>query len=293
MRTFGCHVALIEDEVDHLQDRAEALPPLFTVRGLEGNGDISQGPFGAHDALGNGCFRYQECARDVAGRQSAQYAQRKRGALLGREHRMAGGEDQSQQVVVDVLVECGVTGGRLALEFGQVDRKLAVFALDQRRATQSVEGAVLGDLGQPGGRIARNAVARPAFECQHKGVLISFAGIAGSIEYVRSGKLRALAVTTTTRSEALPDVPTVSEFVPGFEGGDWLGVGAPRETPTEFIDGLNKEITAGVADPKIKAGFADLGGIPLALTPVEFGKFLAAETDKWAKVIRAANIKAE
>jgi len=124
-------------------------------------------------------------------------------------------------------------------------------------------------------------------------VLISFAGIAGSIEYVRSGKLRALAVTTLTRSEALPDVPTVSEFVPGFEAGDWLGVGAPRNTPTEIIDRLNKEITAGVADPKIKARFADLGGTALALTPVEFGKFLAAETEKWAKVIRAANIKAE
>jgi tripartite-type tricarboxylate transporter receptor subunit TctC len=124
-------------------------------------------------------------------------------------------------------------------------------------------------------------------------VLISFAGIAGSIEYVRSGKLRALAVTTLTRSEAPPDVPTVSEFVPGFEAGDWLGVGAPRNTPTEIIDRLNKEITAGVADPKIKARFADLGGTALALTPVEFGKFLAAETEKWAKVIRAANIKAE
>jgi tripartite-type tricarboxylate transporter receptor subunit TctC len=124
-------------------------------------------------------------------------------------------------------------------------------------------------------------------------VLISFAGIAGSIEYVRSGKLRALAVTTATRSEALPDVPTVSEFVPGFEAGDWLGVGAPRNTPAEIIDRLNKEITAGVADPKIKARFADLGGTALPLTPAGFGKLIADETDKWAKVIRAANIKPE
>jgi len=124
-------------------------------------------------------------------------------------------------------------------------------------------------------------------------VLISFAGIAGSIEYVRSGKLRALAVTTATRSEALPDVPTVSEFVPGFEAGDWLGVGAPRNTPAEIIDRLNKEITAGVADPKIKARFADLGGTALALTPAGFGKLVADETEKWAKVIRAANIKPE
>jgi tripartite-type tricarboxylate transporter receptor subunit TctC len=124
-------------------------------------------------------------------------------------------------------------------------------------------------------------------------VLISFAGISGSIEYVRSGKLRALAITTATRSEALPGVPTVSEFLPGFEAGDWLGVGAPRNTPAEIIDRLNKEITAGVADPKIKARFADLGGTPLALAPAEFGKLLADETQKWAKVIRAANIKPE
>ena len=124
-------------------------------------------------------------------------------------------------------------------------------------------------------------------------VLISFAGIAGSIEYVRSGKLRALAVTTAMRSEALPDVPTVSEFVPGFEAGDWLGVGAPRNTPAEIIDRLNKEITAGVADPKIKARFADLGGTALPLTPAGFGKLVADETEKWAKVIRAANIKPE
>ena len=124
-------------------------------------------------------------------------------------------------------------------------------------------------------------------------VLISFAGIAGSIEYIRTGKLRALAVSTATRSEALPDVPTVSEFVPGFEAGDWLGIGAPRNTPAEIIDRLNKEITAALADAKIKARFADLGGTPLALTPSEFGKLIADETEKWAKVIRAANIKPE
>jgi tripartite-type tricarboxylate transporter receptor subunit TctC len=124
-------------------------------------------------------------------------------------------------------------------------------------------------------------------------VMISFAGIAGSIEYVRSGKLRALAVTTATRSEALPDVPTVNEFVPGFDAGDWLGVGAPRNTPPEIVDRLNKEIAVALADPKIKARFADLGGTALALTPAEFGKLIADETEKWAKVIRAANIKPE
>jgi tripartite-type tricarboxylate transporter receptor subunit TctC len=124
-------------------------------------------------------------------------------------------------------------------------------------------------------------------------VLMSFAGIAGSIEYIRTGKLRALAVTTATRSAALPDVPTVSEFVPGFEAGDWLGIGAPRNTPPDIIDRLNKEIAAGLADPKIKGRFADLGGTTLALTPAGFGKLLADETEKWAKVIRAANIRPE
>jgi tripartite-type tricarboxylate transporter receptor subunit TctC len=124
-------------------------------------------------------------------------------------------------------------------------------------------------------------------------VMMSFAGIAGSIEYIRTGKLRALAVTTATRSEALPDVPTVSEFVPGFEAGDWLGVGAPRNTPAEIINQLNKEISAALADPKIKARFADLGGTTYSLTPAEFGKLIADETEKWAKVIRAANIKPE
>jgi tripartite-type tricarboxylate transporter receptor subunit TctC len=110
---------------------------------------------------------------------------------------------------------------------------------------------------------------------------------------VRSGKLRALAVTTAARSPALPDVPTVSEFVPGFEAGDWLGLGAPKKTPAAIVDKLNSEIAAALADPKITARFADLGGTPLALTPAEFGKLLADETEKWAKVIRAAHIKPE
>src|SRR6516164_6366948 len=122
-------------------------------------------------------------------------------------------------------------------------------------------------------------------------VVISFAGIAGSIEHVRSGKLRALAVMTGARSPTLPDVPTVSEFVPGFEAGDWLGVGAPKNTPAAIVDKLNNEIAAALADPKITARFVELGGTPLALTPAEFGKVLADETEKWAKVIRAAHIK--
>jgi tripartite-type tricarboxylate transporter receptor subunit TctC len=124
-------------------------------------------------------------------------------------------------------------------------------------------------------------------------VLTSFAGIAGSIEYVRTGKLRALAVTTATRAEALPDVPAVEEFLPGFEAGDWLGVGAPRGTPSEVVEVLSREITAGVADPRMRARFAELGGTPLPLTPGEFGRLIAEETGKWERVVRGAGIRAE
>jgi tripartite-type tricarboxylate transporter receptor subunit TctC len=103
----------------------------------------------------------------------------------------------------------------------------------------------------------------------------------------------ALAVTTATRSEALPDIPTVADFVPGYEAGDWYGVGAPRNTPAEIIDRLNKAINAGLADPKLKARLADLGATALAGSPAAFGKLIAEDIEKWAKVIRAANIKAE
>ena len=104
-----------------------------------------------------------------------------------------------------------------------------------------------------------------------------------SIEYIRAGKLRALAVTTATRSEALPDIPTVGDFVPGYEASLWYGVGAPKNTPAEIVDKLNKEINAGLADPKMKARLADLGGAPMPMTPAEFGKFIADETEKWAQ----------
>jgi len=124
-------------------------------------------------------------------------------------------------------------------------------------------------------------------------VQIAFDPLPASIQHIKAGKLRALAVTTASRSEALPDIPTVGEFVPGYEASQWYGVGAPRATPAEIVEKLNKEINAGLADPKIKARLADLGGAPLALSPAEFGKLIADETEKWGKVIRAANIKAE
>ena len=122
-------------------------------------------------------------------------------------------------------------------------------------------------------------------------VQIMFNSPFASIEYIKTGSLRALAVTAATRSEALPDIPTIGEFVPGYETSTWFGVGAPRNTPTEIIDKLNREINAGLADPKIKARFADLGGTVLAGSPADFGKLIAAETEKWGKVIRLAGIK--
>jgi tripartite-type tricarboxylate transporter receptor subunit TctC len=124
-------------------------------------------------------------------------------------------------------------------------------------------------------------------------VQVTFASMPSSIEYIRAGKLRALAVTTATRSEVLPDVPTVREFVPGYEASFWYGLGAPKKTPDEIIDKLNKEINAGLVDPKLKARLADLGGDVLALSPADFGKLITDDTEKWGKVVKFANIKAE
>jgi tripartite-type tricarboxylate transporter receptor subunit TctC len=122
-------------------------------------------------------------------------------------------------------------------------------------------------------------------------VQVVFNPIPSSIEYIRTGKLRAVAVTTASRQEVLPDIPTVGEFVPGYEASGFLGIGAPKKTPTEIIDKLNREINAALADPQMKARLADLGGVPMPMSPGDFGKFIAGETEKWAKVIRTANIK--
>ncbi len=121
----------------------------------------------------------------------------------------------------------------------------------------------------------------------------TFDNLPASVGQIRTGKLRALAVTTAIRSEALPDIPSVSEFLPGYEASAFVGVGAPKNTPAEIVNKLNREINAGLADPKVTARFAELGGGPLVLSSGEFGKLMAHETDKWAKVIRVANIKAE
>jgi tripartite-type tricarboxylate transporter receptor subunit TctC len=122
-------------------------------------------------------------------------------------------------------------------------------------------------------------------------VQVMFPATVSSIEYIRDGRLRALAVTTATRSELLPDIPTVDQFVPGYEASGWFGLGAPKATPAEIVEKLNKEINAGLADPKIKTRLADLGGTPLVGSPADFGKLVADDTEKWGKVVRAANIK--
>jgi tripartite-type tricarboxylate transporter receptor subunit TctC len=122
-------------------------------------------------------------------------------------------------------------------------------------------------------------------------VQVGFDTMPASIEYVRAGKLRALAVSTVTRSQTLPDLPTVSEFVPGYESSGYFGLGAPGKTPAEIIDKLNREVNAGLADPKLRAQLTDLGGMILAGSPADFRKLIDDETEKWGKVIRAANIK--
>jgi tripartite-type tricarboxylate transporter receptor subunit TctC len=124
-------------------------------------------------------------------------------------------------------------------------------------------------------------------------VQVVFASMSSSIEYVRAGKLRALAVTTATRLEALPDIASVSEHVPGYEAVGCHGIGAPKHTSPDIIDRLNRQINAGLADPKFKARLAELGGTAFPGSPADFGKLIADETEKWGKVIRAANIKAE
>jgi tripartite-type tricarboxylate transporter receptor subunit TctC len=124
-------------------------------------------------------------------------------------------------------------------------------------------------------------------------VQMFFGVLTSSIEYIRAGKLRPLAVTTAVRVEILPEVPTLGEFLPGYEASDWYGICAPRGTPGEIIDKLNAEINAGLADPKLKARLADQGAIMLAGSPADFGKLIAEETEKWGKVVRAAHMKAE
>jgi tripartite-type tricarboxylate transporter receptor subunit TctC len=124
-------------------------------------------------------------------------------------------------------------------------------------------------------------------------VQVMFPTMPAAIEYIRAGTLRALAVTSATRSEELPDLPTMGDFVPGYEASTWYGVGAPKGTPVEIIAKLNEGINAALADPKTKARLAELGDTPLPGSPADFGKFIAAETEKWGKVIRAANIKVE
>jgi tripartite-type tricarboxylate transporter receptor subunit TctC len=124
-------------------------------------------------------------------------------------------------------------------------------------------------------------------------VQVLFDVLTNSLELIRTGKLRALAVTTAERCAALPDVPTAAEFVPGYEASYWTGLAAPRGTPTEIVEKLNNEVNAALADPKIKARITDLGGTVLVGSTADFGKLITAETDKWAKVIKIANIKVE
>jgi tripartite-type tricarboxylate transporter receptor subunit TctC len=124
-------------------------------------------------------------------------------------------------------------------------------------------------------------------------VQVTFNPLPSSMAFIKEGKLRALAVTSATRTTVLPDVPTVGETVRGYEGSAWFGIGAPKNTPKEIVDKLNSAINAGLADPKLKAKLEELGGVPMAVTPANFGKFIADETEKWGKVVKFANLKVE
>jgi tripartite-type tricarboxylate transporter receptor subunit TctC len=124
------------------------------------------------------------------------------------------------------------------------------------------------------------------------GIDVVFDNLPGSIGHIRGGKLRALAVTTTTRSDALPDVPTVAETLPGYDASAWFGMGAPKATPTEIIDRLNTAVNAALVDPKMSAKLAELGGTPIPMTPSEFTRLVSDETEKWGKVVKFANVKA-
>ena len=132
-----------------------------------------------------------------------------------------------------------------------------------------------------------------AFDMIAGQVQCDFNTLSGAAEFIRTGKLRALGVTTAKRSELFPDIPAIGEFVPGYEANLWNGIGAPRATPPEIIDKLNAAINAGLNDPKVKAQFAELGSMTAPLTPAEYGNVIVTETERWGKVIRAAGIKAE
>jgi tripartite-type tricarboxylate transporter receptor subunit TctC len=122
-------------------------------------------------------------------------------------------------------------------------------------------------------------------------VQITFNPLPSSLNFIKTGQLRALAVSSATRQAVLPDVPTIGETVPGYEGNAWFGIGAPKNTPKDIVDKLNSEINAGLADPKLSARLIDLGGLPMAVAPAEFGKFIADETEKWSKVVKFAGLK--
>jgi tripartite-type tricarboxylate transporter receptor subunit TctC len=128
-------------------------------------------------------------------------------------------------------------------------------------------------------------------DCLGGQVSMVFGTVPSAIEYIKAGKLRALAVTTAARSDVLPDVPPMKDFIPGFDSRQWYGVAAPKGTPADIVVKLNKEINAGLADPKLKERIAQLGGVPMSMTPGEFDKFIVAETMKWAKVVKFAGIK--
>jgi tripartite-type tricarboxylate transporter receptor subunit TctC len=212
-------------------------------------------------------------------------------------------------LIRDIAMVAGVARSPLVLEVHpdvpaiSVTQLIAYTRANPRKVNMASYGT--GSISHVAGELFKMASGADMFHVPYRGsspmltdllggqVQVAFDNLPASIAHIRAGKLRALAVTTATRLEALPDIPTLDEFLPGFEATTWGGIGAPRNTSADIIDRLNKEINAGLADAQIKARLADLGGLPMPTTPTNFGKFVADETEKWAKVIRAAKIKPE
>ena len=169
----------------------------------------------------------------------------------------------------------------------------------------NMASAGIGSVQQVGGELFKMMAGVDMVHVPYKGagpalidllggqVQVMFDTMPGSIQNIKAGKVRALAVTTASRAEALPELPTVGDFVPGYESSQWYGLGAPRTTPAEIVDKLNKEVNAALADPKFRAQLAEIGGSPLAGSPADFGKLIVQDTEKWAKVVKFSGAKVD
>ena len=191
---------------------------------------------------------------------------------------MLGGPSLSAKTISEVIAYAKANPGKYGVAWNRSRQS------SRRRAVQVMAVVNLQNVPFGGNSPALTALLGGQVE-------ISFASLPSAVEFIRTGKVKGLGVTTRTRSDVLPEVPSISEFVPGYDVVSWYGVGAPKGTPVEIIDKISNEVNAGVIDAKMKARLADLGGTPFVMSPAELSKFIAEDTEKWAKLIRAAEIK--